>query len=159
PYIFHPVASASLDNGVLTAYPTPLSGDSGSPVGPVSLAFYDGSNPWAILVFNPLDKVHKYYLDAFGRTNQVIEVTSGGNFTSKLSYDQVSNLTNLTDSASNQFSSFFNDLGQKVAMADPDMGFWQYGLDVAGRLKVQTDAKTNVIRFDYTDPMGRLKTK
>jgi len=45
------------------------------------------------------------------------------------------NLTNLTDSAGNQISFFVNDLGQRVAIADPDIGFWQYTLDVAGRLK------------------------
>jgi YD repeat-containing protein len=40
-------------------------------------------------------------------------------------------------------------MGRRVAMADPDVGFWQYGLDAAGRLKVQTDAKGQQLKFFY----------
>jgi RHS repeat-associated protein len=41
-------------------------------------------------------------------------------------------------------------------MTDPDMGFWQYGRDADGRLKVQTDPKGQQIKFTYSDPAGRL---
>src|SRR5207247_2579690 len=121
--------------------PTILTGDGGSPVGSVSWAFKDGSNPWAIIVTNALGKLHKYYQDAYGRTNKIVEVTSQGSFTTTLIYDLLGNLTNITDSSQNKISFFYDCLSRKVAMADPDMGFWQYGLDAAGRLKVQTDAK------------------
>ena len=46
-----------------------------------------------------------------------------------------------------------------VAMADPDLGYWQYQRDYAGRLRNQIDAKGQKITLDYTDPLGRLKTK
>lgn len=53
----------------------------------------------------------------------------------------------------------YNDLGQLVAMADPDMGRWDYRRDFAGRLREQVDSQTNTIRFDYSDPLGRLRAK
>src|SRR5205814_1753924 len=132
-----------------------LTGETGSPVGPTSLSYRDAVNPWAIVLTDARGKIHKYLKDSFGRTNQIIEVTASGNYTSRLAFDLVGNLTNLTDSANNQISCFYNDLGQRVAMADPDMGFWQYGLDVAGRIKVQTDPKNQQIKFFYNDPAGR----
>lgn len=137
--------------------PTVSTGDASSPVGPMSMAFKDGTaNPWAIIVTNALKQIHKYYLDAYGRTNQIVEVTSQGNFTSSLGYSSVGDLTNITDNANNQISFFYDLLGREVAVADPDMGFWQYGLDAAGRLKVQTDAKGQQIKFFYNDAAGRL---
>src|SRR6266478_5580408 len=63
-------------------------------------------------------------------------------------------LTNITDSASNQSGLFYNLVGEKVAMADPDMGYWQWALDATGRPKVQTDAKQQQIRMFYNDPAG-----
>jgi RHS repeat-associated protein len=151
-----PCASASFNSSGNPGTPTTLSGDSGSPVGATSFAYKDSTNPWAFIVTNALGKVHSYYQDAFGRTNRIVEVTSQGNFTSWLGYNQVGDLTNLTDSASNQIAFFYNLLGQRVAEADPDRGFWQFGLDAAGRLKVQTDAKNQQLKFFYDDPAGRL---
>ncbi len=156
PWRINPCASASFNgSGWLSGTPTVLTGDSGSPVGPTSWDYNDGTNSWAIVVTNALGQIHKYYLDGFGRTNVVVEVTGQGNYTNRLGWDLVGNLTNLTDNAGNQMSFFYNDLGQRVALADPDMGFWQYGLDAAGRLKVQTDAKQQQIKFYYNDPAGR----
>lgn len=139
--------------------PTVSSGESSSALGQTSVAFKDGTNPWAIIVTNALGKLHKYYLDAFGRTNQIVEVTSQGDFSTSLAHDQVGNLTNITDNAANQISLFYDAMNRCVAMADPDMGFWQWGYDLAGRLKTQTDAKGNIIQFGYNDPMGRLTTR
>jgi RHS repeat-associated protein len=153
----NPCATASFNSsGWLNGTPTVLTGDSGSPVGPVSIAYKDGLNPWAIIVTNALGKIHKYYQDAYGRTNQIVEVTSQGNYTTKLAYDLVGNLTNITDNASNQTSFFYDDLGHEVAMTDPNMGFWQYARDADGNLKVQTDAKGQQIKYYYSDPAGRL---
>ena len=156
----NPCATASFSSttGAVTGTPTTSTGDSGSPVGATSISYKDdGVNPWAVIVTNAAAKIHKYYLDAYGRTNQIVEVTSSqGNFTTKLAYNLVGDLTNITDNAYNQTSFFYDDMGRRVAMADPDMGFWQYGLDAAGRLKVQTDAKGQQIKFFYNDPAGRV---
>jgi RHS repeat-associated protein len=140
--------------------PTVSSGDSSSPVGSSSIGFDEGNNPWVVTVTNALGQVHKYYEDAYGRTNQIVEVTSQGNFTNSLGYDLVNNLTNITDSAGNKIAFFVNLLGQRVAMADPNMGFWQWGMDAAGRLKIQTDAKGQQQKLFYeTGAAGRLTRK
>jgi len=156
PHAFYPFASIPLSSGVLTAYPTPSTGDSGSAVGPTTVTFNDGNNPWAVTVTDARNKVHKYFLDAFGRTNQIVEVTATTNYTTTLAYNPVGDLTNITDSAGNKIAMFFDLVGQCVAVADPDMGFWQYGYDLDGRQKTQTDAKGQQIRSFYTDPAGRL---
>ena len=157
PFKINPCATASFNSsGWLNGTPSVLSGDTGSPVGSTSLDYNDGSNPWAIVVTNALGKIHKYYQDAYGRTNQIVEVTSAGNFTTTLNYDLVGNLTNTTDNAGNKIGYFFDDVGHRVAMTDPDMGFWQWGYDLAGNVTVQTDAKGQVLKFYYSDPAGRL---
>jgi RHS repeat-associated protein len=155
PEAFYPCATISFYYGYWWS-DTLLTGDSGSPIGPVSLSYYAGNNPWAIVVTDARGKIHTYDLDAFGRTNQIIEVTSGGNFTTTLAYNQVGDLTNITDNASNKIAMFFDLTGNRVAMADPDMGFWQYGYDLDGRPKTQTDPKGQQLKFYYNDSAGRL---
>ena len=152
----YPCANASFDTFGDFTGGSNLNGDSGSPVGPVSVAYYDGSNPWAVVVTDARNKVHKYSLDAFGRTNQIVEVTAGGNLTTSLGYNQVGDLTNIIDSANNKIAMFYDLSGHQVALADPDMGFWQYNYDLAGRLKTQTDAKGQQIKFFYSDAAGRV---
>ena len=157
PFKINPCASASFNSsGFLSGTPSVLSGDTGSPVGSTSFDYNDGSNPWAIVVTNALGKIHKYYQDAFGRTNQIVEVTSAGNFTNALAYDLIDDLTNITDSAGNKIGFYFDDLKNEVAMTDPDMGFWQFARDADGNLKVQTDAKGQQIKFFRADPAGRV---
>ncbi|MCS7338415.1 MAG: FG-GAP-like repeat-containing protein, partial [Verrucomicrobiae bacterium] len=152
---FYPVAASTFYAGRL-AQTTPLPGDTNSPVDPIRFQYWDGTNPWAVTVTDPRGKVRKYLLDAFGRTNQIIEVTTNGNFVTRLRYDQLGNLTNITDHLGNQISFFYDMRGLRVAMADPNMGFWQWAYDRAGRLKLQTDAKGQQLRFFYNDPAGRL---
>jgi RHS repeat-associated protein len=156
PDTYYPLASATFSAGLWANNASSLTGDSGSQTGPTSISYSDGSNPWAIVVSDALGKVHKYSLDAFGRTNQIVEVTSGGNFTTKLAYNPVGDLTNITDNALNSIAQYYNLAGQRVALADPDMGFWQYDYDLDGRLATQTDAKLQQTRLYYIDPNGRL---
>lgn len=68
-------------------------------------------------------------------------------------------LTNIVDNENNVIEYAYNDLGQVVAMADPDMGVWQYRRDFAGRLREQVDAKNQLVRFNYDDPLGRLRSR
>ncbi len=154
-----PNVNATFTSGGLLQSVAATGGDSGSPVGPTLSAYNDGTNPWAVVRTDEESKVRKFLLDAFGRTNQIIEVTGAGNYTTTLSHDKTGTLTNITDHAGNNIEFSHNDLGELIAMADPDMGVWEYRRDVAGRIREQVDAKTNVIAFDYTDPLGRLKTR
>lgn len=151
----YPLVKATLSSGDFSSY-TVLTGDGGSPVGPTSIDYNDGNNSWAVVITNALGKVHKYLLDSQGRTNQIVEVTSAGNYTTTLSYDLVGDLTNLTDHAGNKIAMFYDLLGQKVALADPDMGFWQYIHDLDGRLKIQIDARGCQTKCFYSDTAGRL---
>lgn len=152
---FYPLASVSVSSGYFYSV-TALTGDGGSPVGPTGFDYNDGNNPWAVVITNALGKIHKYYQDSQGRTNQIVEITSGGTFSTKLGYDLVGDLLKITDNASNAITFYVDDLGEQVAMTDPDMGFWQYDHDLDGRLKIQTDAKGQQLKFFYSDTAGRL---
>jgi RHS repeat-associated protein len=156
PDTFYPCATAVFDSFGDFLGGNSLDGDTGSPVGPTYISYSDGNNPWAVVVTDARDKTRKYLLDAFGRTNQIVEVTSGGNYTTTLGYNQVGDLTNITDNALNNIAMFYDLTGNRVAMADPDMGFWQYNYDLDGRLKTQTDAKGQQTKLYYDSTTGRL---
>ena len=150
--------NGTFTSGLLTGT-SATSGDSGSPIGAVQLAYKDGTDPWFIIRTDEEGKVRKFKLDAFGRTNQIIEVTGGGNYTTTLNFDPAGSLTNLTDHAGNKIDYAYNDLGQLVAMADPDMGVWQYRRDSAGRLREQEDARGQKVKLNYDDPLGRVSSR
>jgi len=130
--------------------------DTGSPVGPLVTAYHEGTTDWVVVRTDEAGKVRKYLLDGFGRTNQIIEVTTGGNFTSLLKYDRLGQLTNLTDHAGNKIEHAYNDIGEMVAMADANLGAWLYRRDVAGRIREQVDGNGQRIKFLYDDPLGRV---
>lgn len=153
-----PAVQGTFATGKLTAT-NATGGDAGSPVGAVTTAFLDGSNPWATVVTDSESKVKKSYRDAFGRTIQITEVTSGGNYNTLYKYDLTGNLTNVTDDANNQTTMVYDSLGRKTSMTDPDMGTWTYAYDNAGRMTQQIDARNNQLTFDYSDPRGRLLAK
>ena len=88
-----------------------------------------------------------------------MEVFGGSTFTTAFAYNLAGDLLNVTDNATNQIQYAYNNIGEMVAMADPDMGVWQYQRDVAGRLRIQIDGDGNTVKFDYTDPLGRLVTR
>jgi RHS repeat-associated protein len=149
--------TGTFSSGLLTGT-SATSGDSGSPVGPATIAYNDGNDPWTLVVTDEETQVHKYSLDAYGRTNQVMEVASG-NFTTLFKYTLAGDLTNITDNANNQIEYGYNDLGQMVAMADPDLGVWQYQRDFAGRLRKQIDANNQATVFNYDAALGRLVSR
>ena len=153
-----PGQTGNFNSGVLTNV-TIGSGDTGSPLGPSLTDYQDGNDPWSLVVTDPENKVRKYRRDAYGRTNQILEVTGSGTYTSTLKWDKTGVLTNLTDHAQNVIEYAYNDLGEVVAMADPDLGVWQYRRDFAGRLREQVDAKGNLTSLIYNDPIGRLSHK
>jgi RHS repeat-associated protein len=138
---------------------TPTPGDTGSPIAPSTVSYSYGTDPWTFVTTDEESKVHRYSLDAYGRTNQVVEVFGGSAFTTAYAWNLAGDLTGITDNALNQIQYAYNNMGEMVAMADPDMGVWQYERDVAGRLRKQIDGDGNTVNFDYTDPLGRLVTR
>jgi YD repeat-containing protein len=73
-------------------------------------------------------------------------------------YDIQNNLTKLTDSRGNITQIFYDSIGRKLKMIDPDMGTWLYDYDILGNLAKQTDAKNQIIAFNY-DELNRLSKK
>ncbi len=78
--------------------------------------------------------------------------------TTVYAYDILDQLVRVTDALAHTTVITYNALGQKVAMADPDMGRWQYAYDLVGNLIGQTDAKGQTLIFDY-DLADRLTAK
>ncbi len=73
-------------------------------------------------------------------------------------YDSLGSLLQVTDAKGNETVIDYDNLGRKIDMRDPDMGFWQYEYDLNGNLKKQIDAKNQEIDFTY-DALNRLVTK
>jgi RHS repeat-associated protein len=123
-----------------------------SPMAARTCSYVNGSNPWWVICTDEDGKVRKYQLDAFGRTNEIQEVDGSSTYTTTLNYDLADNLTNIVNANSENIYWVYNDMGGLVAMADPHLGQWTYQRDYANRLRVQTDARGNVIKVHYTDP-------
>jgi RHS repeat-associated protein len=134
-------------------------GDAGSPVGASTTGHFDGGNPWAVVVTDPLGNVKKSYADAYGRMSTITEVTSNGNYNTQFKFDLLGNPTNLVDQAGNTIVMAYDSLGRKTSMVDPDLGTWSYVYDVSGRVTQQTDARGDTLKFYYADPLGRLTSK
>jgi RHS repeat-associated protein len=146
-------------NGRAFTTATPASADTGSPVGSAQTAYYNGSDPWTLVKTDEAGSVVKYVLDGLGRTNQVIESNGGSIYTTTYTYDVADSLTKIHNNAGNDLSYAYNNLGQVVAMADPDMGVWLYARDVAGRITTQTDANGQKVVFHYETALGRVSSR
>jgi len=138
--------------------------DSGSPLGTNLWSYANGSDPWWIVYTDEDGKIRRYGLDAFGRTNQIQEVDGGNTYTTTLKYDLANNLTNIVNANTQSIYFAYNDAGGLVAMADPHLGQWTYVRDYAGRVRVQTDARGDVVSNSYVnagqqDPLGRLQVQ
>jgi RHS repeat-associated protein len=149
--------------GLLSGTPATIT-ETGSLIGPLFVAYQDGGNPWTIVVTDETGAAsgltRKFGLDGFGRTNVIYDVFNTTPYaTNRFVHDRLGRVTNLVDAAGNKIEYAYNDLGQMVAMADPNLGYWTYERDYAGRVKVHTDGKGNTVAFNYTDPLGRLVGK
>jgi RHS repeat-associated protein len=160
-----PVNVTFNSNGAFSSE-TALSGDTGSPLAASTWSYVNGTNPWWIIYTDPDGQVRRYGLDAFGRTNQIQEVDGGSTYTNTLKYDLANNLTNLINANGENVFWAYNDAGDEVAMADPYLGQWTYQRDYAGRLRVQTDARGDVVSNSYVNPstgtqdaLGRLQVQ
>ncbi|MFC1514729.1 toxin TcdB middle/N-terminal domain-containing protein, partial [Candidatus Omnitrophota bacterium] len=98
------------------------------------------------------------YFDAYGRIVTVEEHNELETYTTSYEYDAQGNLAKLTDDQSNITEIWYDSLGRKLKMDDPDMGIWEYEYDDPGNLKKQTDAKGQFLEFNY-DAINRLTQK
>jgi len=160
------LVTATFNSGGAFTGETAVTGDTGSPVAATTWTYANGNDPWWLICTDPDGDFRRYQLDAFGRTNQIQEVAGSSTYLTKLQYDLAGNMTNIIN-ANNETNYFaYDNAGGMVAMADPYLGQWTYQRDYAGRLRVQTDGRGDVIKFSYVNPtngqqdvMGRLQTK
>jgi len=159
-----PVSATFNSNGAFSSATT-LAGDTGSPLGARTWSYVNGTNVWWIIYTDEDNQVRRYGLDAFGRTNQILEVDGTSTYTNTLKYDLADNLTNLVNANGENIWWAYNQAGGLVAMADPYLGQWTYLRDYAGRLRVQTDARGDVVSNSYVnsagsqDALGRLQVQ
>ena len=143
-----------------------LSSDTSSLLGPKTWSYANGTDPWWIIYTDEDGKTRRYGLDAFGRTNQIQELDGTSTYTTTLKYDLADNLTNIVNANTENIYWAYNDAGGVVAMADSYLGQWTYQRDYAGRVRVQTDGRGDVIQLSYVNPatgfqdaLGRLQTQ
>jgi YD repeat-containing protein len=135
-----------------------------NPDGTHTLMGYKG---WKTAVVDAKGHQRMQEADAFGRMVKVQEYS--GTYAqpswsatpyaiTQYAYDELDNLTTVTDAASNITTMAYDALGRKQTMNDPDMGAWDYAYNPAGNLRVQDDAKHQRICL-YYDVLDRLKGK
>jgi len=128
---------------------------------PKSVDTLDGSTGYAynngwqtVNITDPAGQTKTYTLDAFG---QVTGLTEGGT-TTTYEYNTLGHLRRITDTGGNITQMWYDSLGRKVQMSDPDMGAWKYTYNPYGELATQTDARGVTTTFNY-DNLGRLTRK
>ncbi|HEX3627414.1 MAG TPA: toxin TcdB middle/N-terminal domain-containing protein [Verrucomicrobiae bacterium] len=156
--------NVTFSNGAFSSK-TDLAGDTGSPLGATTWSYVNGTDPWWIIYTDEDNQTRRFGLDAFGRTNQIQEVDGGNTYTNLLKYDLADELTNLVNANGENIYWAYNDAGGLLAMADPYLGQWTYQRDYANRLRVQTDARGDVVSNSYVnssgqqDALGRLQAQ
>ncbi|HAJ57219.1 MAG TPA: hypothetical protein DCL35_05560 [Candidatus Omnitrophica bacterium] len=115
-------------------------------------------NPLYVETIDPEGHKKGTLKDVYGNVIEVTEFTSGGVFKTKYEYDIQNNLTKTTDSKDNVTQIWYDSIGRKLKMDDPDMGVWTYEYDLLGNLVKQADAKNQVLEFHY-DALNRLTKK
>ena len=160
-----PVSATFNANGAFSSA-TPLAGDTGSPLAARTWSYTYGGNPWWIVYTDEDGQIRRYGLDAYGRTNQIQEADGSSTYTSTFKYDLADNLTSLVNANAENIFWAYNQAGGLVAMADPYLGPWTYVRDYAGRLRLQTDARGDVVSNSYVNPstgsqdaLGRLQVQ
>lgn len=119
------------------------------------------SNAYSDWVFTVTDENGHYkmsYADAYGNIVKIEEHNQGQAYTTRYDYDAQNNLVKITDNQGNVTQVWYDSLGRKLKMNDPDMGVWLYEYDAVGNLKKQMDNKGQVLEFKY-DALNRLTGK
>jgi len=113
---------------------------------------------WVITKTDENNHLKTEYYDAYERLIKVEEHNQGLTYTTTYEYDIQDNLTKVTDNQNNIIQIWYDSLGRKTKIDDPDLGVWLYEYDRVGKLTKQTDAKGSIINFQY-DALNRLQTK
>ena len=159
------LVNVTYSNGAFSSK-SDLSGDTGSTLAAKTWSYVNNGDPWWKIATDADGKVRCYQLDAFGRNKAILELDGTSTNTTTLNYDLANNLTNIVNANGENIYYAFDNAGGMVAMADPNLGQWTYQRDYAGRVRVQTDGRGDVIKLNYVnpstgqqDPLGRVWSK
>ena len=139
-----------------------------NPDGTYATVEYDD---WTVTAIDENGHMQKSYFDAYGRLIVKEEYLGADGrspdypqsdyalyATTRYAYDFEGNLVQTQDHFNNTTTIQYDELGRKVSVDDPDMGYWEYGYDLNSNLKWHVDAKGQRVDFDYDD-LSRLTHK
>jgi hypothetical protein len=108
PFKLTPSVGVTFVDGLPTENPPPAlqAGEADSPLGFMMTGYSEGIDPWVITRADEEGKVRKFYLDAMGRTNRIVEVvatgtvgTPAGNYLTLFGHDKLDRVAKITDHA------------------------------------------------------------
>jgi YD repeat-containing protein len=117
-------------------------------------AFSHSSSDWIVTEWDENEHAKEYHFDARQRLVSVTENNMGEQYHTYYEYLPTGELNKITDHEQNITRIFYDSLGRKTRMQDPDMGDWEYGYDGNGNLVEQTDARNINISIFY-DKLNR----
>ena len=130
---------------------------------PVRITHPDGEkitrvfDHWTVSETDENGHLTDYHFNAEQKLLTVIEHNQGDDYTTRYQYLPTGQLNQITDHPGNITRIYYDTLGRKIRMDDPDMGTWLYGYDMAGNLTAQTDARGITTGISY-DPLNRKET-
>jgi len=114
---------------------------------------------FSVTVTDPDGSMKKTRRDFLGRIREVVEYTDQGEQHTFYDYNAAGDLTQVINHLNHTTTIEYDNLGRKISMTDPDMGYWQYPEhDKNGNLIRQVDAKNQEIQFSY-DQLNRMTDK
>ncbi|MHB8405745.1 MAG: PKD domain-containing protein, partial [Gammaproteobacteria bacterium] len=139
-----------------------------SPTGDSTTIGYDGFTTTATKTQTPTPSTgidSEQTITTTDALGEVISKTDTGNTASgtassstTYTYYPFGDLFTTTDADGNITTLYYDGLGHKTKMADPNMGTWTYTPDALGEVLTQTDADSQEITQIY-DPLGRLTSR
>ncbi|MCP3926599.1 MAG: RHS repeat-associated core domain-containing protein, partial [Desulfobacterales bacterium] len=94
-----------------------------------------------------------------GKIIQVVEAPDDLNYNTYYTYNAAGEVVNIRDNENKNIVFKFDSLDRKYEMIDPDLGTIQYSYNKNNTLHTQTDAKNNIIEFEYDDLKRVTKKK
>jgi RHS repeat-associated protein len=127
-----------------------------APVGTTSSSYDD----WEQTTIDPNGINKTYYYDAYTRLIQVDEENTGSTYETNYNYDELNNLTKITDAQGNERNFTYDSLSRKASQEDlhdtvGTYGTWEYTYDENGNILTQTDPSAQVIAWTY-DELDRI---
>jgi RHS repeat-associated protein len=116
---------------------------------------------WKLTITDANGKQKDLYKDAYDRLVQVGEHDRANTYTTKYSYDGLSDLVKLTDAGGNVRGFSYDGLGRRTvaedlhAPADTTFGAWSYDYDDSGNLIARVDGNGQMTGYEY-DELSRL---